>query len=103
MVGAVARVNKWRRSGDNVKMPTRPKKKRDCPLRIPLVTIPLGSHPMPVILLGTLDTKGVEFQFARDLLKGQGVDTLVIDAGDMGPPHFTPDVLRDQVFAASGP
>jgi uncharacterized protein (UPF0261 family) len=57
---------------------------------------------MPVILLGTLDTKGVEFLFARDLLKGQGVDTLVIDAGVMGPPHFTPDVLRDQVFAAAG-
>ena len=57
---------------------------------------------MPVILLGALDTKGVEFQFVRDLLKAQGLDTLVIDAGVLGPPHFTPDVLRERVFAAAG-
>jgi uncharacterized protein (UPF0261 family) len=59
-------------------------------------------NPMPIILLGTLDTKGVEFQFVRDLLKSRGLDTLVIDAGVMGPPHFTPDVTRDKVFAAAG-
>jgi uncharacterized protein (UPF0261 family) len=57
---------------------------------------------MPIILLGTLDTKGVEFQFVRDLLKAQGLDTLVIDAGVTGPPHFAPDVARDKVFAAAG-
>lgn len=57
---------------------------------------------MPILLLGTLDTKGVEFQFVRDLLNAQGLDTLVIDAGVIGPPHFTPDVSREQVFAAAG-
>ena len=57
---------------------------------------------MPIILLGTLDTKGVEFQFVRDLLKAHGLDTLVIDAGVTGPPHFTPEIARDKVFAAAG-
>ncbi len=57
---------------------------------------------MPLILLGTLDTKGVEFQFVRDLLHAQGLRTLVIDAGVTGPPLFTPDLPRDQVFAAAG-
>lgn len=57
---------------------------------------------MPIVLVGTLDTKGVEFQFVRDLLKSQGLDTLVIDAGVTGPPHFTPDLTRDAVFAAAG-
>lgn len=57
---------------------------------------------MPVLLVGTLDTKGVEFQFVRDLLNESGVCTLVIDAGVMGLPHFTPDVSREQVFAAAG-
>jgi uncharacterized protein (UPF0261 family) len=57
---------------------------------------------MPIILLGTLDTKGVEYQFVRDLLNGQGLPTLVIDAGVTGPPHFTPDVPREKVFAAAG-
>jgi uncharacterized protein (UPF0261 family) len=57
---------------------------------------------MPIILLGTLDSKGVEYQFVRDLLKAQGLATLVIDAGVTGPPHFTPDVPRERVFAAAG-
>ena len=57
---------------------------------------------MPIILVGTLDTKGIEFQFVRDLLIAQGLDTLVIDAGVMGPPHFTPDLPRGSVFAAAG-
>jgi uncharacterized protein (UPF0261 family) len=56
---------------------------------------------MPIILLGTLDKKGVEFQFVRDLLNAQGLGTLVIDAGVTGPPHFTPDIARDQVFKAA--
>jgi uncharacterized protein (UPF0261 family) len=57
---------------------------------------------MPIILVGTLDTKGVEFQFVRDLLNGQGLDTIVIDAGAQGPPHFTPDMPRERVFEAAG-
>jgi uncharacterized protein (UPF0261 family) len=57
---------------------------------------------MPVLLIGTFDTKGVEYQYVRDLLNGSGVPTLTIDAGVQGPPHFTPDVPREQVFAAAG-
>ncbi len=57
---------------------------------------------MSVLLVGTLDTKGVEFQFVRDLLHEAGVSTLVIDAGVMGPPYFAPDVPRERVFAAAG-
>src|SRR5262245_52282176 len=61
-----------------------------------------GEPQMPVILVGTLDTKGVEFQFVRDLLQAQGLDTLVIDAGVLGPPQVTPDITREKVFAAAG-
>ncbi len=57
---------------------------------------------MSVLLVGTLDTKGVEFQFVRDLLNQAGISTIVIDAGVMGPPSFTPDVARERVFAAAG-
>lgn len=57
---------------------------------------------MPVLLVGTLDTKGVELQFVRDLLNEAGVGTLVIDAGVIGPPHFAPDVPRERIFAAAG-
>src|SRR6516162_7819686 len=57
---------------------------------------------MPIVLPGTLDTKGVEFQFVRDLLHERGLATLVIDGGVTGPPHFAPDVPRERVFEAAG-
>ena len=57
---------------------------------------------MPVILLGTFDTKGVEYQFVRDLLHTIGLATLTIDAGVQGPPLFPPDVPREAVFEAAG-
>ncbi|MFO0841995.1 MAG: Tm-1-like ATP-binding domain-containing protein, partial [Gemmataceae bacterium] len=52
---------------------------------------------MPVLLVGTLDTKGVEFAFVRDLLRQAGVECLVLDAGVLNPPTFAPDVPRDVV------
>jgi uncharacterized protein (UPF0261 family) len=57
---------------------------------------------MPVVIVGTLDTKGVEIGFVRDRLREAGLETLVIDAGALGPPAFAPDVSREQVFAAAG-
>jgi uncharacterized protein (UPF0261 family) len=57
---------------------------------------------MPVVLIGTLDTKGAEFQFVRDVILRGGFGTLVIDAGVKGPPAFSPDIPREDVFAAAG-
>jgi uncharacterized protein (UPF0261 family) len=57
---------------------------------------------MSVLLIGTLDTKGVEFQFVRDLLREAGVSTLVLDAGVLGPPAFVPEISREEVYAAAG-
>lgn len=57
---------------------------------------------MAIILIGTLDTKGTEFLFVRDLLNRAGSPTIVIDAGTQGPPAFEPDVLRERVFSMAG-
>jgi uncharacterized protein (UPF0261 family) len=57
---------------------------------------------MPVALIGTLDTKGAELQYVRDALHALGVQTLVIDAGVQGPPRLSPDISRDELFAAAG-
>jgi uncharacterized protein (UPF0261 family) len=57
---------------------------------------------MAVLLIGTLDTKGVEIAFVRDRLRQSGVDTLVLDAGVLQPPAFPADVPREEVFAATG-
>jgi uncharacterized protein (UPF0261 family) len=57
---------------------------------------------MPILLPGTLDTKGTEYHFVRDLLHERGLGTLVIDAGVIGAPHFSPDIPRERVFEAAG-
>src|SRR5579872_6587140 len=57
---------------------------------------------MPVALIGTLDTKGIELQFVRDELQALGVGSLVIDAGVQGPPRMPPDISRDELFRAAG-
>lgn len=57
---------------------------------------------MAVLLIGTLDTKGTEIGYVRDLLIAAGVQTLVMDAGALGTPSFDADISREQVFAAAG-
>jgi uncharacterized protein (UPF0261 family) len=57
---------------------------------------------MAVALIGTLDTKGHEFAWVRDLLQRRGLKTLVIDAGVMGPPLLAPEIPREELFAAAG-
>ncbi len=57
---------------------------------------------MAVVLIGTLDTKGRELGFARDILRASGLETIVVDAGSLGPAAIEPDVSRDEVFRAAG-
>src|SRR5438067_4154322 len=57
---------------------------------------------MPVLLVGTLDTKGTEIAFVYDRLRAAGVAVTVVNAGVLGPPAFEPDVSRHRVFAAAG-
>ena len=56
----------------------------------------------PVVLLGTLDTKGVEYAFLRDRLREHGVEALVVDAGIHEPVGIEPDISRDEVAQAAG-
>jgi uncharacterized protein (UPF0261 family) len=57
---------------------------------------------MPVLILGTLDTKGTEVAFVRDLLHSAGLSTLVVDAGVLQPPLFKADISREEVYSAAG-
>ncbi|MDZ5812267.1 Tm-1-like ATP-binding domain-containing protein [Halorubrum sp. AD140] len=56
---------------------------------------------MSVVVVGTLDTKGEEIGFARDVLRAQGVDVHVVDVGVLGDPEFEPDTGADAVAAAA--
>ena len=55
-----------------------------------------------VVLVGTLDTKGLEYEYLRGRLQEHGVDTVLVDAGIMGPPLAEPDIAREEVAEAAG-
>jgi len=57
---------------------------------------------MPVVLIGTLDTKGAEFAFVCEQLNNAGVKTLLIDAGILGTPRISPQISREAVYEAAG-
>lgn len=62
----------------------------------------MNSITPTVLLLGTLDTKGQEVRFLRDLLKDAGCSTLIVDVGTLYPPQMEPDVSREMVAAEAG-
>jgi uncharacterized protein (UPF0261 family) len=55
-----------------------------------------------VVLVGTLDTKGVEYDYLRSRLREQGVDVVLVDAGVLGEPLAEPDIGREEVARAVG-
>ncbi len=55
-----------------------------------------------VVLAGALDTKGEEYAYVKRLLEAQGVATLTVDYGILGPPGYAPDIPRETVLAAGG-
>ncbi|MDX3537066.1 Tm-1-like ATP-binding domain-containing protein [Streptomyces sp. MB09-01] len=55
-----------------------------------------------VVLVGTLDTKGVEYGWLRERLLCAGVEVVLVDTGIMGEPRVPADVPRDAVARAAG-
>ena len=55
-----------------------------------------------VVILGSLDTKGLEVDFIRQVVHAEGGEPLVIDTGVLGEPTTEADVTRRQVAEAAG-
>ena len=55
-----------------------------------------------ILIVGTLDTKGMEFKFIKDVIESTGMETLVIHAGVKGVPYFPPDISNEEVALAGG-
>ncbi|MFJ5023804.1 Tm-1-like ATP-binding domain-containing protein [Streptomyces goshikiensis] len=55
-----------------------------------------------VVLLGTLDTKGVEYGWLRERLLRAGVEVVLVDTGIMDEPRVPADVPREAVARAAG-
>ena len=62
----------------------------------------MSSHDTTVVLVGTLDTKGVEYAFLRDRLLENGVGVVVVDVGVLDQPRLAADVTRQEVAEAAG-
>ncbi|NPV44244.1 MAG: hypothetical protein HPY70_09775 [Firmicutes bacterium] len=41
-----------------------------------------------IVILGTLDTKGQEIKFVKDIVESTGVETIVINVGVKGKPFL---------------
>ncbi|MGH7561105.1 MAG: Tm-1-like ATP-binding domain-containing protein [Gemmatimonadales bacterium] len=56
-----------------------------------------------ILLLGTLDTKGEELRYVRDLIVRRGHTALVVDAGILGDAaSLTPDIPAEEIARAGG-
>src|SRR5437588_802152 len=55
-----------------------------------------------VVLVGAMDTKGADFAFVRDAIRGAGLNVLVVDFGVLGEPGLAPDVSRGDVAPYAG-
>ncbi len=55
-----------------------------------------------VVLVGTLDTKGHEYAFLRERIRGAGAEVLLVDAGVLGEPQVQADFTREEVAEAVG-
>lgn len=55
-----------------------------------------------ILLIGTLDTKGREYEYVRDLVRARGHVPFVLDAGILGEPTFAPDSPAVRTAEAGG-
>lgn len=55
-----------------------------------------------VVLVGTLDTKGVEYEFVKNCIINAGCDAIVVDTGVLGEPPFKPEISAAEVVAMGG-
>jgi uncharacterized protein (UPF0261 family) len=55
-----------------------------------------------VVLVGTLDTKGREYEFLRERVLAAGCEVILVDAGVIGDPQVVPDITHEEVAAAAG-
>jgi uncharacterized protein (UPF0261 family) len=61
-----------------------------------------GVGARAVLLIATLDTKGHEAAFVRDLLTSWGVSVALVDVGALGVPAVAADVPRERIFELAG-
>jgi uncharacterized protein (UPF0261 family) len=59
------------------------------------------TKPKNIVIIGTLDTKGEETQFVKNLIEERGHFPIIIDCGIRGEPYFHPSISRQAVAEAA--
>jgi uncharacterized protein (UPF0261 family) len=55
-----------------------------------------------IAILATLDTKGQEAAYIKNLLEAQGHSAVIIDTGPLGPPGILPDISNEEIAQRAG-
>ena len=55
-----------------------------------------------IVIVGTLDTKGDEVGYLKELIQDEDCSTIVLDVGTLNPPTMTPDVPRERIAVEGG-
>jgi len=55
-----------------------------------------------ILLLATLDTKGEEAKYVKELIEKRGHAVMVLDMSSLGKPPFEPDIAAEEVAKAAG-
>jgi uncharacterized protein (UPF0261 family) len=55
-----------------------------------------------IVIVGALDTKGLEFKYVRDMIQEHDIEVIVIDFGVLGDPLFKPEITAYEVARAGG-
>jgi uncharacterized protein (UPF0261 family) len=58
--------------------------------------------PKTIVIPVTLDTKGEETAFIKNLIEAKGHRALIVDAGVLGEPQLRADITREEVAEAGG-
>ena len=58
--------------------------------------------PKKIVIIATLDTKGEETRFVKELIEKRGHVPITIDCGIRGTPYFQPSISRQAVAEAAG-
>ena len=55
-----------------------------------------------IVIVSTLDTKGAEASFLKELIEARGHNTILVDVNTGGEPSMRPDITADEVAVAGG-
>jgi uncharacterized protein (UPF0261 family) len=55
-----------------------------------------------IVCIATLDTKGLEIQYIKEIIEKRGHRVFLIDSGILGKPTLRPDITREEVAVAAG-